>query len=120
MDLGDFRANAEKQKDGVELPFGTHATIRLRSTSDPKFMNLWSRLMKPHELESKKNKLPEFIGREILAKAISQRLVVDWTNMLFPKWMVARDFQSSLDISEVKQEDHWEHEMVEIPWSKKS
>lgn len=120
MDLSDFRSNAQKQKEGVEIPFGTYATIRLRSTSDTKFMNLWSRLMKPHETEQRKQKLPEPVGREILAKAIAQRLVVEWSNMLLPKSVVARDFQSSLDIVEIDQEDHWDYEMVEIPYSKKA
>ena len=119
MDLGDFRSNAQKEKDGVPIPFGTFATIRIRSTSDDKFMNLWSRLMKPHELEQRKNKLPEFIGREILAKAIAQRLVVEWANMLLPKTMVERDFQNTIDIKEIEQRSEWDHEMVEIPWSKK-
>ena len=129
MDLSDFRADADLQRDGVTIPFGSFTEITIRSASDEKFSSYWNKLKKRHQREIDNEKLPAHVGRELLAKAISQRMVLGWKFMVIPKSMYENDFgqipKEAIIIPgqlECKPAEHkdFDMEMVEIPYSKKN
>ena len=120
MDLSDYRADADLQRDGVSVPFGSFTEIVIRSASDEKFVNYWNRMKKPYRREIAAEKLPTATGRELLAKTIAQRMVLGWTFLVIPKSMFDEDFkESTLESKPAKHKD-FEVPMVEISYSKKN
>jgi len=128
MDLSDFRASSDLQRDGVTIPFGSYSTITIRSSSNQKFVSYWNKIKKKHNKEIKAEKLSDETGRALLARAISQRMILGWEFLVIPKQMYIRDFKEHVDKQgnpsaidlENKPAKHKDFDvpMVEIPYSK--
>jgi hypothetical protein len=118
MDLSDFYADTDLQRDGVTIPFGSWTEITIRSAADEKFASYWNKLKKPHQKEIDAEKLPERVGRELLARAISQRLIVGWKFLVMPKVMLVNEFEEGEIETKPAKHDDFDREMVEVVYSK--
>ena len=119
MDLSDFRTERNTLSEEAVIPFGKDSSISVLPFKNRDFLSYFSRLRKPYEQLEKSGDLPEDVGRETLARAMSEKLVTGWTNLLLPKSLFVEEFPQL--VKKIKGLDKLsDDDKVNIPYSKEN
>ena len=119
MDLSDFRTSRSSLEESITIPFGEDSSITVLPFKNRTFLNYFSRLRKPYEQLEKNGELPEDIGRETLARSMSEKLVIGWKNLRLPKDILVDDLPALAKKIKTVEKKKGEDKIV-IPYSKEN
>lgn len=76
FDINDFRLDKDAKQQGVWVDFGGGASFKLANFDNPSFTDAFRKATKPYNDLGKK--IPEDDQLEIMARTMSQFIVLDW------------------------------------------
>lgn len=72
--------SAEKQQDGVWTPYAGGEFL-IASINSHAFMRYYNSLQRPHQKQIEKGTLDPAVSQEILCRALSKYILLDWKNV---------------------------------------
>lgn len=79
FDINDFKLDKDAKADGVWIEFGGGASFKIASFDNPLFTDAFRKATKPYADLGKE--VPEDDQLEIMARTMSQFVVLDWKNV---------------------------------------
>ena len=76
FDINDFKLDSDAKASGVWIEFGGGASIKIAAFDNPSFSDAFRKATKPYNDLGKE--IPEDDQLEIMARAMSQFIVLDW------------------------------------------
>ncbi len=82
MDIQQLKLDEKKSADGVWFESGIgDIRIKVRRLGNTRYKEVFQRLIRPYRRQIDRNALPEEVAEQILSRALSSTVLVDWENL---------------------------------------
>jgi len=73
-----FAVNEERAEQGVWIPIGEDARLKVARANNPNFRRVFRKLITPYTAAIRSNSLPDDVDDQIMIRAIAETILVDW------------------------------------------